>query len=129
MMNDSFPCLLVEASTFTVEDRLQNVCSIIQLFIVFCHFCLAFSFLVAQRKPHSALLAFSMAKRHTFFQVRSVEDQNQTVFSRAASTPPWCSLLSDGRTIFTTDILSLSLPFLFVAVHMWCAVRRSGRPE
>lgn len=66
-MNDSFPCIWLEASTFAVEDRLQNVCSIIQLFIVFCLICLAFSFLVAQRKPHSALLAFSMAKRHTFF--------------------------------------------------------------
>ncbi|PYH36239.1 uncharacterized protein BO87DRAFT_235483 [Aspergillus neoniger CBS 115656] len=69
-MNDSFPCLWLEASTFTVGDRLQNVCSIIQLFTVFSlffFFCLAFSFLVAQRKPRSALLAFSMAKRHTFF--------------------------------------------------------------
>lgn len=42
--------------------------------------------------------SLSMAKSYAFQFVRSVEDQNQTVFSRAASTPPWCSSFSNGRT-------------------------------
>ncbi|KAL2861867.1 hypothetical protein BJX68DRAFT_13311 [Aspergillus pseudodeflectus] len=42
-----------------------------------------------------------------FFLVRSVEDQNQTVFSRAASTPPWCSLYrTAGLFLRRTSLLS-----------------------
>lgn len=56
--------------------------------------------------PHSNYASGQPMARgsYCFFIVRSVEEKTQTVFSRTASTPPWCSSRSNGRTIFMTDI-------------------------
>lgn len=51
-------------------------------------------------KPHNPRGAYlwHWTSLGWFFNRSFVEYQNQTVFSRAASTPPWCSYLLNSRT-------------------------------
>lgn len=56
--------------------------------------------------PHSRYASCPVA-RGSYCYRSFVGEQTHTVFSRTASTPPWRSSLSSGRTIFMTDIIQL----------------------
>lgn len=77
---------------------------------------------ITRARPHNGLDV-----SWVIFIVRSVGDQNQTAFSRAASTPPWCSVQSSSRTIYTTNILGLPFCGLNYEVSQLIVASRSTR--